>query len=276
MGGVRPASSASILSTTILAISSRTSTRGAAEMRIEHDIFHLLQLRVHFRLDARTRRARRRQSSCLFSARTSAASSMIGPRAVLMMKAVFFIRPSSRAPIWWRVCGVERRMQRDEIGFAQQLVERHEGQAGLALFAFRLAARRPIKHAHGEALARARATALPISPPPPIRPDRLAVHDGAEQMARLPAGEFSGAHQPVAFHHAARDREHQPERQVGGRLGGHRRHHGDRDAALGRFGDVDIGRRDRLRRDVAQLRVGRDHGAIDLVVQQAKQDIGLA
>ena len=40
------------------------------------------------------------------SARTSAFSSMIGPRAVLTINAVFFIRPSSRAPIWWRVCAL--------------------------------------------------------------------------------------------------------------------------------------------------------------------------
>ena len=107
-------------------------------------------------------------------------------------------------------------------------------------------------------------------------PDGLAPHDRAEQMARLPAGEFSGAHQPVAFHHAARDREHQPEIEVGGRLGGDRRHHGDRNAARGRLGNVDVGRRDRLRRDVAQLRVGGDDRAVDLVVQQAEQDVGLA
>ena len=41
--------------------------------------------------------------------------------------------------------------------------------------------------------------------------DGLAVHDRAQQMARLAAGKFAGTHQPVAFHHAPRDREHQAE-----------------------------------------------------------------
>ena len=37
--------------------------------------------------------------------------------------------------------------------------------------------------------------------------------------------------------------------------------------------DVDIGRRDRLRRDQPQIRIGHDHVAVDLVVQQAEQDV---
>ena len=44
----------------------------------------------------------------------------------------------------------------------------------------------------------------------------------------------------------------------------------------GRRGDVDVGGGDRLRRDEAQIRIGRDHRTVDLVVQQAEQDIGLA
>ncbi len=119
------------------------------------------------------------------------------------------------------------------------------------------------------------ATALPIRPPPPIRPMVLPQTEEPSRCRDWPPGNLPGAHQPVAFHHAARHREHQPEGQVGGRLGRHRRHHGDRDAALGRLGDVDVRRRDRLRRDVAQLRIGGDHRAVDLVVQQAEQDVGL-
>ena len=95
-------------------------------------------------------------------------------------------------------------------------------------------------------------------------------------MGRLAAGEFSGARQPVAFDHAPRHREHQSEGEVGGGLGGDRRSDGDRDAPRRRRSDVDIGRRDRLRGNQAQVRIGRDHRAVDLVVQQAEQNIGLA
>ena len=45
-------------------------------------------------------------------------------------------------------------------------------------------------------------------------------------MARLAAGKFSRPHQPVAFHDPPGDREHQPEGEIGGRLGGDRRNHG--------------------------------------------------
>ena len=68
-------------------------------------------------------------------------------------------------------------------------------------------------------------------------------------MARLRAGELARPHQAVALDHAPRHRQHQPESEVGGRLGGDRRHDRDRNAPRGRRGDVDVGGRDRLRRD---------------------------
>src|SRR6516165_7700901 len=45
----------------------------------------------------------------------------------------------------------ERRMDRDKIGLRQQLVERCVGQAGFALEACGLSARRPVEHSHVEA-----------------------------------------------------------------------------------------------------------------------------
>ena len=52
-----------------------------------------------------------------------------------MRNAVGFISAQlARADLMPRLL-VERRVHRDEIGFAQQLVERHVGQSGFALLA---------------------------------------------------------------------------------------------------------------------------------------------
>ena len=106
--------------------------------------------------------------------------------------------------------------------------------------------------------------------------ERLAPDEGAHQVRRLAAGKFSGARHAVAFDHPPRHREHQAESEVGGGFGGDRRGDGDRNAPRRRRLDVDIGRRDRLRRDQAQIRIGHDHVAVDLVVQQAEQNVRLA
>ena len=75
-------------------------------------------------------------------------------------------------------------------------------------------------------------------------------HDGAERDGcDCEPGNLPARTSRSALHHAARHHEHQAEMDVGGRLRHDRRHHGDRDAAPGRFGDVDIGGRDRLRAD---------------------------
>ena len=272
-GGRRPSSSARMLSTTMFAISSRTSTvalprcgtittffirfssgctlgscsntsRPAPAIFLPFERAHQRRL-----VDDRAARGVDEERGLLHQAELARADLMAGLR-------------------------VERRVQRDEIGFLQQLVERHEGEPRFALLALRLAARRPVEHAHAEAVGAARHR-LADQPAAADQPDGLAPHERAEQMARLPAGEFSRAHQPVALHHAPRHRDHQPEIEVGGRLGGDRRHHGDRNAPRGRLGDVDVRRRDRLRRDVRELRIGRDHRAVDAVVQQAEQDVGL-
>ena len=163
-------------------------------------------------------------------------------------------------------------MQRDEIGLGQQLIERHVSQTGHALLALGLAARRPVEHPHREAV-RALRHRLADQPAAADQPERLAPDRSAEQMRGLPAGKFPRAHHAVALDHAPRHREHQPEGEIGGRFGRDRRHHGDREAPRGRGGNVDIGRRDRLRGDKAQLRIGGDHVGVDLVVQQAEQDV---
>ena len=122
---------------------------------------------------ARTRRARRRRSASLFSARTIAASSMIGPRAVLMMNAVFFIRPSSRAPIWWRVPALSGECSETKSDSRSSSSSGDVGQARLALLALGLAARRPVQHAHAEALGAARHR-LADQPAAADQPDGLA------------------------------------------------------------------------------------------------------
>ena len=75
-----------------------------------------------------------------------------------------------------------------------------------------------------------RATALPISPPPPISPMVLPQTNEPSRWRDCPPGNLPARTRRSPSHHAARHREHQPESEVGGRLGGDRRHHGDRDA----------------------------------------------
>jgi hypothetical protein len=101
-------------------------------------------------------------------------------------------------------------------------------------------------------------------------PDGLAPNIGAHQICRLAAGEFAGAHRAVAFQDSPRHREHQAEIEIGGCFRGDRGRHRDGNALLRRRRYVDIRRRDRLRRDQAQLRIRGDDGAIDLVVEEAE------
>ena len=170
---------------------------------------------------------------CLFfSARTSAFSSITGAARGIddesgrLHQGELLVR--DHVPGF----GVERRMQRHEIGFRQQPLERHMFHAEL-LLGFRLAARGPIKKLHAEA-ARAPRGGL-ADAAGADQADGLAVHEAAGEMVRLRAGKFSGAHQFFAFDHAARHRQHQAEMHVGGRLRHDRRHHGHRYAALGRL-----------------------------------------
>ena len=182
---------------------------------------------------------------------------MIGPRAVLMMKAVFFISRNSRAPIWCRVSLLSGECSETKSDFAQQLVERHVSEAGLALFVLRLAARRPIQHPHRKA----------VGAPRHRLADQAAAADEAERLA---ADERRRADAPTGrreiFRRAPCGRLRRMRRAtasispklrsaVASVVSGGR--DGHRNALLGRRRDVDIGRRDRLRRDQAQIRIGR-------------------
>src|SRR5262249_31270422 len=69
---------------------------------------------------------------------------------------------------------------------------------------------------------------------------------------------------------------HQAKVEIGGSLRRHRWNDGNRNVAIGCFGDVYVGWRDRLRCDVTQFRIGGDDGPVDLVVQEAEQNVGLA
>src|SRR5262245_50913244 len=101
-GGRWPSSTAMMLSTTMFAISSRTST--VALPRCGTITTFFMRLSSGCTLGSCSNTSSPAPAIFLaLSARTSAASSTIAPRAVLMRNAVFFIKPSSRAPIWWRV-----------------------------------------------------------------------------------------------------------------------------------------------------------------------------
>ena len=68
--------------------------------------------------------------------------------------------------------------------------------------------------------------------------------------------------------------EQQPEGEIGGGIGHHRRNVGDDDLAHGRLVHIDTVGRDRHRGDRLQGRIGGQHLAIDGVVQQTQKDVG--
>ena len=87
---------------------------------------------------------------------TSAASSTIGSARCIDEERGLLHQPQlARADLMPGLL-IERRMDRDEIGLAQQLLERHVNEAGLALFALRLAPRRPVEDAHAKTAGAAR------------------------------------------------------------------------------------------------------------------------
>src|SRR5262249_56292493 len=94
-------------------------------------------------------------------------------------------------------------------------------------------------------------------------------------MPGLPAGEFARTHQPIALKHAARNREHEPEREIRGRLGRDRRYHGDGYTTRRSFGPVDVRRRNGLRRDMTQLRIGGEDPPANLSLHPPKQHTAL-
>ena len=211
-----------MLSTTIFAIASRTS--GVALPRCGVSTTLAISVSALSIFGSCSNTSRPAPAICLFcSARTSAASSMIGSaRGIDKERGLFHQAEFARADLMPRLV-VERRMQRDEIGIAQQLIERHINQSGFALLVLRLAPRRPIQYAHAEAMRAARHRLADQSAaadePDAFCPTRRSPSDGPTGCR----GRLACARQPVALDHAPRHREHQSEGQVGGGLGGDRR-----------------------------------------------------
>src|SRR5262249_42706783 len=144
-----------------------------------------------------------------------------------------------------------------------------------ALDALRLAPRRPIEHAHAEPAGAARHRRAD-APAAADQSDGLAVNRSPREMARLRARKAALVNEAVALDHAPGDDQHQAGIDVGLRFRDDRGEDRDRNLSSGRGGKVDVVRRDRLRGDGAQLRIGRNHIAIDPVVQERKQNVAFA
>src|ERR1039458_2909157 len=179
-----------ILSTTVFAIRSRTSITALPRCGVSTTFFIFNRAGGTFGSFSNTS-SPAPAMRFFFSARTSAASSMTAPRAVLMMKAVGFINANSRSEIICR----------------QQLIERHVLDLQFAL-ELRLAVRAPINHPHAEAAGAARGRLADTADRD--QADGLAMHEAADRVVRLRSGEAAGAHRAVALDHPPRHRDHQP------------------------------------------------------------------
>ena len=167
---------------------------------------------------------------------------------------------------------IQRRMDRDEIGFGQQRVEWRIGESSGMFLLRRFAPRRIVENAHAKTV-RAAGHRLSDQAAATDKSERLVPHERAEQMTRLGAGKLPCPHHAVPFNHAPGHGKRQCKRQVCCRLGGACRHHRHRNAAGGRCLHIDIRGRDRLRRNQAQRRVGGNDAGVNLIVQETKQDI---
>ena len=147
----------------------------AAEVRREQDVLELEAGRDGPRAPVRTRRARRRRSAARRAPRPAPLRRRAEPRAVLTRSADRFIRASVRLLIRCRVSGVRRRVDRDDVGGDEQLVDR-------ATCRDRFAAKTGVMPNAG-ALA---ATARPIRPPADDA-ELLAAQLHAEHEVERPA-----------------------------------------------------------------------------------------
>ena len=120
-------------------------------------------------------------------------------------------------PIRWRVSDLSAGCSETKSEFGQKLVERHECHAKIILVGLGHAVRARIENAHAETARAPRHRLADISLAA-NKTDHLVPDPGAGEMVRLRARKVAGANEPVAFHDAARDREHETEMQVGGRL----------------------------------------------------------
>ena len=210
-----------------------------------------------------------------FSARTSAASSTIAPRAVLIRNAVFFISPSSRAPIWWRVCGVERlsAARRNRIRAAAGRAARRSARP-----------RAPRSPACGAASSRARACrSRGRGAPPPCRSARrrrsarwsCPRRTTPSRWRDCPPGNLPARtrRSPSTMRRATASISPKLRSAVASVVTGGTTVTGMRRAVAAATsmldGEIDC---DAMWRE---LRVGGDHVAVDPVVQQAEQDVGL-
>ena len=207
---------------------------------------------------ARRRRARRRRSSSRCNACTSAASSITGPREVLMTNAVGFISANCRVAHQVPRRRAELRMQRDEIRLAQQVVEAAIRRAELLLLGRRQPVRVGIDDLHLEAARAARR-----------RPDRCGRSRPGRASCRSPprrrddwTASRDRRRRGTACRRTrccARPTSSRPKRDVGGGVGDDRRNVGHRNAELGRRRKIDAVLRDVHRRHGLEIRIGREH-----------------
>ena len=141
-------------------------------------------------------------------------------------------------------------MERDDVGLAQELVERHERRAELPLGVL-VPARVGVQDAHREALRAPRERAPDAAHPHDA--ERRVVHVAPEEHRRCPATELAGANEALGFAESPRGREQQREDAVRGRLVQDARRERYRYATLLRRADVDVVVAGPHGRDHAQL-----------------------
>ena len=168
------------------------------------------------------------------SATASASSSTTGPRAVFTSTAVGFISASRRASIRPRVSSCSGTCNETMSATRQQVVEIGDPSGDPGVVA------RVVQHLHAEprGAARDRLADAPVADDPE-RARRARRRRGsrfdAERLSIVPARRSASASDV-----AARGRQHQEEREVGGGLVEDTGGVAHRDAELGRGGDVDV------------------------------------
>ena len=177
----------------------------------------------------------------MWVASSSAAWSTRPPREVFTRIVPGRIAASAAASIRWRVSGVERRVERDDVGACER--------------ACRSSSRPTQLDVHAERVAPGAAVARPIRPAPTIASRRAAQLE-PEPALRLPRAPAPGARVVAGLGQVARGGEQQRHREVGGRVGQHVAGRADGDAARRARGEVDVVEADRVvaRRRAASAR----------------------
>ena len=163
-------------------------------------------------------------------------------------------------------------MERDEVGFRAAI-----GRAALARL--RAASRRPQPFAaarNRERASKSRARGrhrLADAAAAADEADGFAVNAGNRASSSTASREIPRPYQAIAFDDAARHREQQGDMHVGGRLVGERRHDRHRNAPLGRCLDIDVVGVIAIEVTASSPALAVITSRIDLVVQEAEQDI---